>query len=201
MVETSSSEAMHHVHTARCSTRRGSSTSCTSTTASQVLIGAAPSFLAAGPTNLCIGQAGVAIIWQFHVRISTMNSHPGPIAIDLHVFPHHSEARIHAWRVVALAAFALLGATPLFLGRRPSSEEIAQGCIAVKSRRSGHMDGATGFLNTAGTANIALHLHLTVSKSTSIIASREHVVFGPMDAIHAGGAFARVRAHCMTFIW
>mmetsp|Transcript_41224 Transcript_41224/g.73874 ORF Transcript_41224/g.73874 Transcript_41224/m.73874 type:complete len:243 (+) Transcript_41224:105-833(+) len=116
--------------------------------AAQVLVSAAPSLLPLGPAGVPVVQASVAVIGQANVALA-VHCHPGPVAIHLDTLPNHAIARIHRRRAVAFAALALLGAAPMLLRRRPSSEEVVQRSIAVKRIRADSLHMAAGILDGA----------------------------------------------------
>lgn len=104
--------------------------------AAHVVVSAAPGLLGRGPADLPVHLAHAAVIGQAGRDDSATaaggNHLPDPVAVDLHVLPHHASAGVHGRLGVALAALLPLLAAPLLLRGRPGTMEIAQGRIASK---------------------------------------------------------------------
>mmetsp|Transcript_21016 Transcript_21016/g.49962 ORF Transcript_21016/g.49962 Transcript_21016/m.49962 type:complete len:816 (-) Transcript_21016:20-2467(-) len=160
--------------------------------AAQLLVGAAPALLRVRPADLPIHQAHVAVVGQAGNTAASCaagssagstSHHPGPVAVHLHVLPHHARTGVHAGWAVSLAALVLVAAAPLLLLRRPGAEEVVQRSIAVVGLAAGaaaHL--AARSRDGAGAADIALHLNLAVGQSARVPVCLEHVVGGPVDA-------------------
>ena len=117
----------------------------------------------------------------------------------LHALPDHAIAGIHCRRMWPFTAPATLRATPVLLRRRPSSEEVVQGCVAVEGVLRCRMDLAAGPLDGAASAHVALHLDLAVGQLAAILLATEDVVLRPLDAVDALGALIALHADGITF--
>ena len=170
-------------------------------TAALVHMRAAPALLSLRPPEFEVGKAGVAVVGQALGATTAMDGNPRPVAIHLHSLPNHAKARVDGRRAGTFTALALLRATPLLFRGRPSPEKIVQGRIAVEGRRSGHMNDAACFFNGAGTAHVAVHLHLAVRQGTSIAPALEKMILGPLQAIRTGGSLAIVGARGVALQW
>mmetsp|Transcript_25329 Transcript_25329/g.45839 ORF Transcript_25329/g.45839 Transcript_25329/m.45839 type:complete len:208 (-) Transcript_25329:1141-1764(-) len=97
-----------------------------------------------------------------------------------------------------LASLVLIVAAPGLLGRRPTSLPVGEAGLAVKRLR-GAMEGdiqamALGCLNGAGTADVALYLHLAVGLSASIFLMGKVMDRRKLDAVTARGCYLVDRA-------
>ena len=137
------------------------------------------------------------------VHSCTASAHclPSPVAIHLHVLPHHACTRVHGRRAGALTSPALLRAAPVLLLRRPSAEEVVQRGQAVEGVGCHALHSAPGFLDGAGPAHVALHLNLAVGQVASIGLSGEGVLGRPLDEVHALGGLAVDSASSITLQW
>mmetsp|Transcript_41743 Transcript_41743/g.58081 ORF Transcript_41743/g.58081 Transcript_41743/m.58081 type:complete len:206 (-) Transcript_41743:1532-2149(-) len=154
-------------HCVVCDIRGATCTSNTSTT-TKVLICATPSFLAPGPAEFGVGEAGVAVVGEALNFTTATNGNPRPIAVHLVALPDHAKAGVNMRGRGSFATFALLCTAPMLLCRGPGPEKVVKCCVAVEGRRRVHMDGAARFSNGTSPAHVAIHLNLTVSQSTCI---------------------------------
>mmetsp|Transcript_18630 Transcript_18630/g.44102 ORF Transcript_18630/g.44102 Transcript_18630/m.44102 type:complete len:156 (-) Transcript_18630:1821-2288(-) len=101
-------------HCVVCDICGATCTSNTSTT-TKVLICAAPSFLSSGPTELRVGQAGVAVVGEALNFSTATDGNPSPIAVHLVALPDHAKAGVNMRGRFAFATFALLCTAPMLL--------------------------------------------------------------------------------------
>mmetsp|Transcript_21018 Transcript_21018/g.49979 ORF Transcript_21018/g.49979 Transcript_21018/m.49979 type:complete len:319 (-) Transcript_21018:902-1858(-) len=175
--------------------------------AAQLLVGAAPALLRVRPADLPIHQAHVAVVGQAGNTAASCaagssagstSHHPGPVAVHLHVLPHHARTGVHAGWAVSLAALVLVAAAPLLLLRRPGAEEVVERRKAVEWVRRVAAHSAASFLDGAGPAHIALDLDLAVGQIAGIALVVENVLGRPLDAVHALGGLALHGAGSIT---
>mmetsp|Transcript_21014 Transcript_21014/g.49950 ORF Transcript_21014/g.49950 Transcript_21014/m.49950 type:complete len:270 (-) Transcript_21014:596-1405(-) len=177
--------------------------------AAQLLVGAAPALLRVRPADLPIHQAHVAVVGQAGNTAASCaagssagstSHHPGPVAVHLHVLPHHARTGVHAGWAVSLAALVLVAAAPLLLLRRPGAEEVVERRSAVEWVRSSCMHRTACFLDGAGPAHIALHLNLAVCQGALLVLRVEDMVCRPVNAFDASGGLSFNGARRVTLL-
>jgi len=98
----------------------------------------------------------------------------------------------------SLATLTLLGTAPAFLLRRPSTIEVAQCSVAIKWVLAGRLHFTACSLDTASSADVAIHLHLAVGQSAFVALGTKDMIGHPVDTILAFGGFTTQSALRIT---